>query len=217
MSICRKCNVLLATHTHTQGHLRSCGNIADLSSWRLNNASLDMHKLIHRFMEYPDHLNGADHAKTVSAGFHPRYPTTTRLVDPPAVQPHHWTYSAPPPPVSSPPKVIHEDHEDPKTTTLTVDEQHGRVHINRWMANFRNLKQYKQMYGTTNVTRTKEQFRTLGNWVHEQRRKRRNDSLSAAQIQLLDSLNFDWVKKRVSKEERQNRRSREVEEDSSDE
>jgi len=67
--------------------------------------------------------------------------------------------------------------------------------MGRWMHNFEALKTFKNMFGHTNVTRTKAEHRALGNWVHEQRRKKRNGLLTDAQISLLESLSFDWVKR----------------------
>jgi len=75
------------------------------------------------------------------------------------------------------------------------DNSSSETRMGRWMHNFEALKTFKNMFGHTNVTRTKAEHRALGNWVHEQRRKKRNGLLTDAQISLLESLSFDWVKR----------------------
>ncbi|PRP81884.1 hypothetical protein PROFUN_08748 [Planoprotostelium fungivorum] len=77
----------------------------------------------------------------------------------------------------------------------TIVDAGGETRTSRWMHNFQALKVFKEIHNHTNVTRTKPEYKTLGNWVHEQRRKRRNGQLSDAQITLLESLQFDWVKR----------------------
>jgi hypothetical protein len=50
------------------------------------------------------------------------------------------------------------------------------------------LKRFKAQHSHTNVTRTKKESRKLGNWVAEQRRKKKQGRLSKAQIDLLDTI-----------------------------
>jgi len=60
------------------------------------------------------------------------------------------------------------------------------------MKHYGELKEFYMHFGHTNVTRTTDEFKSLGNWVAEQRRKKRRNKLSEQQIQLLDQLKFEW-------------------------
>lgn len=57
-----------------------------------------------------------------------------------------------------------------------------------WMKHYTRLREYHKLYGNTNVTRTKPEWKTLGNWVAEQRRKMKNGKLSQHQLELLNEL-----------------------------
>lgn len=62
----------------------------------------------------------------------------------------------------------------------------------QWMKHYNELKEFYTHFGHTNVTRTTDEFKSLGNWVAEQRRKKRRNKLSDQQIHLLDQLKFEW-------------------------
>eukprot|EP01114_Cavostelium_apophysatum_P015202 TRINITY_DN409_c0_g2_i1.p1 TRINITY_DN409_c0_g2~~TRINITY_DN409_c0_g2_i1.p1 ORF type:complete len:227 (+),score=54.76 TRINITY_DN409_c0_g2_i1:163-843(+) len=62
----------------------------------------------------------------------------------------------------------------------------------RWMKHYNELKQYKQQFGHCNASRKIDQWKSLGHWVRQQRRKRKQGKLSPSQIELLDQLGFEW-------------------------
>mmetsp|Transcript_3526 Transcript_3526/g.4856 ORF Transcript_3526/g.4856 Transcript_3526/m.4856 type:complete len:569 (-) Transcript_3526:87-1793(-) len=62
----------------------------------------------------------------------------------------------------------------------------------QWMQHFQELKEFHAKYGHTNVTRTADEYRGLGNWVAEQRRKLRKGRLSKEQFELLNTIDFEW-------------------------
>eukprot|EP01117_Protostelium_nocturnum_P007152 TRINITY_DN2568_c0_g1_i1.p1 TRINITY_DN2568_c0_g1~~TRINITY_DN2568_c0_g1_i1.p1 ORF type:complete len:245 (-),score=62.06 TRINITY_DN2568_c0_g1_i1:335-1069(-) len=73
----------------------------------------------------------------------------------------------------------------------------GKSYINvMWVKHFEELKKFKQKHYHTNVTRTKKDSRVLGNWVAEQRRKKKQGRLNQTQIDLLNSTGFEWEKRK---------------------
>ncbi|PRP84143.1 hypothetical protein PROFUN_04134 [Planoprotostelium fungivorum] len=168
----------------------------------LDDASSDvMHELVRKFMEYPRSY----HESLVRETYTTTWPTM------PAHTPTHThTHTHTP---STPPEMLTAEMQlqsqvRPKepskfvcipsspTTEESQDElsdNPSNAHVQRWMANFEKLKRFKKMYGTTSVTRSKGDSKSLGNWVHEQRRKHRNGTLLPFQRQMLDSINFGWV------------------------
>mmetsp|Transcript_14311 Transcript_14311/g.19953 ORF Transcript_14311/g.19953 Transcript_14311/m.19953 type:complete len:372 (+) Transcript_14311:145-1260(+) len=61
-----------------------------------------------------------------------------------------------------------------------------------WMKHFNQLKEFKAQFGHCNVTRTKAEWKSLGNWVAEQRRKMRQGKLTQQQYDMLSVLGFEW-------------------------
>jgi hypothetical protein len=66
-----------------------------------------------------------------------------------------------------------------------------------WEEIFNRLVRYKDRTGDCNVPRNWPEDRQLSNWVHTQRRFKQRDQLSAARVQRLDMLGFEWEPKRV--------------------
>jgi len=58
----------------------------------------------------------------------------------------------------------------------------------QWMTHYRELARFKAIYGHVNVTRTLPEWRSLGNWVAEQRRKMRKGKLSRQQFEMLREI-----------------------------
>jgi predicted helicase len=61
-----------------------------------------------------------------------------------------------------------------------------------WEDGFRQLLRYKQEHADCNVRRGSLKYRDLGNWVHGQRRNRKDGKLSREQISRLDEQGFVW-------------------------
>ncbi|PRP74425.1 hypothetical protein PROFUN_06554 [Planoprotostelium fungivorum] len=149
-----------------------------------DHTSTIMHRLIRRFMEYP--VAGEMQSPTAPPPPILHHMTSISTTTTEYVAKREMpNYITPSPP--QPPAVLQQQQEEQS------EEIQSNAHVQRWMANYEKLKMFKKKYGTTNVTRTKDEFKTLGNWVHEQRRKYRNGALLPFQRQMLDSLDFDWV------------------------
>ncbi|PRP80007.1 hypothetical protein PROFUN_12294 [Planoprotostelium fungivorum] len=76
------------------------------------------------------------------------------------------------------------------------DDGNGAAVNGVWMRHYEELKKFKEVHHHTNVTRTKKDTRKLGNWVAEQRRKKKQGRLNQQQIDLLTSAGFEWEKRR---------------------
>ena len=61
-----------------------------------------------------------------------------------------------------------------------------------WEEFCKELLRYKREHGDCNVPRSSHEYRDLGNWVHVQRRSRKDGKLSAEQIRRLDEQGFVW-------------------------
>ncbi|PRP89394.1 hypothetical protein PROFUN_01257 [Planoprotostelium fungivorum] len=70
----------------------------------------------------------------------------------------------------------------------------------RWLKHFKELQDYKEKNNHCNVTRTSTPWKKLGNWVAEQRRKRKQGKLSETQIKMLDNLAFEWERRNDRKD-----------------
>lgn len=46
--------------------------------------------------------------------------------------------------------------------------------------------------GHCNASRKNQQWKSLGHWVRQQRRKRKQSKLTDYQIEILDALGFEW-------------------------
>mmetsp|Transcript_16356 Transcript_16356/g.22679 ORF Transcript_16356/g.22679 Transcript_16356/m.22679 type:complete len:271 (+) Transcript_16356:131-943(+) len=86
-------------------------------------------------------------------------------------------------PVSTPPSTPNNN-----ANGNAIDELYDEL----WMRHFRELQKFQKEFGHTNVTRTKPEYKPLGNWVAEQRRKMRQQRLAQNHIQLLSSIGFEW-------------------------
>jgi superfamily II DNA or RNA helicase len=67
-----------------------------------------------------------------------------------------------------------------------------------WEDFFQQLLRYKQEHDDCDVRRGSLKYRDLGNWVHGQRRNRKDGKLSVEQIRRLDEQGFVWEKFNVS-------------------
>lgn len=92
------------------------------------------------------------------------------------------------------------DSTKTKEKTLFYHAEMARILLSRadefsvrWIQQFDSLRQFRMKYGHCNVPHTGE-YRTLGYWVVNQRRKRRKGKMPVDQIRLLDSLGFSWGK-----------------------
>jgi len=63
------------------------------------------------------------------------------------------------------------------------------------MQRFAELKAFQKEHGHTNVTRTTDTYKSLGNWVAEQRRKHRKGKMPGEQYEMLSSIGFEWDRK----------------------
>ena len=61
-----------------------------------------------------------------------------------------------------------------------------------WEDGFRQLLRYKQEHGDCIVPRGPLEYRDLANWVHAQRRNRKDGKLNGEQIRRLDEQGFVW-------------------------
>lgn len=82
------------------------------------------------------------------------------------------------------------------TSSDEEDDGTGNAVNGVWMRHYEELKKFKEVHHHTNVTRTKKDTRKLGNWVAEQRRKKKQGRLNQTQIDLLTSAGFEWEKRR---------------------
>jgi hypothetical protein len=69
----------------------------------------------------------------------------------------------------------------------------------RWETMCAALADYRRLYGHCRVSTVSKTHRTLGNWVRNQRGKRKRGKLSAEQIRRLDQLGFAWELQQVGK------------------
>jgi len=65
----------------------------------------------------------------------------------------------------------------------------------QWASRFAQLIEFKKIFGHCNVTRTTKTWRSLGNWVAEQRRKMKQHKLTKIQILSLLEIGFEWDRK----------------------
>ena len=97
-------------------------------------------------------------------------------------------------------KKVGEQDEDSDSPTGSKTKKRAKSNLmlemcsELWMKHYTRLREYYKLYGNTNVTRTKAEWKTLGNWVAEQRRKMKNGKLSQEQLKLLNELGklFYW-------------------------
>ncbi|PRP78383.1 hypothetical protein PROFUN_13795 [Planoprotostelium fungivorum] len=98
---------------------------------------------------------------------------------------------------------IAETNTPPSHTSDEEEEDNGNAINGVWMRHYEELRRFKSLHHHTNVTRTKKDTRKLGNWVAEQRRKKKQGRLNQQQIDFLTAAGFEWEKrrKRSSREE----------------
>lgn len=61
-----------------------------------------------------------------------------------------------------------------------------------WNDRFEELKDFKRKYGHCNVVR-KGEYRSLGHWVHEQRRMKKKGTMPKERIDKLEMIDFMWT------------------------
>jgi hypothetical protein len=61
-----------------------------------------------------------------------------------------------------------------------------------WLGHYEELKQFRKAFGHCNVSRKNAMFKSLGHWVRQQRRRKKQFKLNPKQIELLDELGFEW-------------------------
>jgi len=61
-----------------------------------------------------------------------------------------------------------------------------------WLTHLEELKEFKRQYGHCNVSRKNTQWKSLGHWVRQQRRKKKNGKLNETQILFLEKMDFEW-------------------------
>ena len=62
----------------------------------------------------------------------------------------------------------------------------------RWEAQYSALAKFRKEYGHCRVSTLSETHAALGNWVHTQRQRKKQDKLSAERIRRLNMLGFIW-------------------------
>lgn len=70
--------------------------------------------------------------------------------------------------------------------------QEKSVYGAMWQQNYESLKEFHKQNGHCNVPRATEQWKSLGHWVQNQRRKWKTGKLQAHRVKLLQALNFEW-------------------------
>jgi len=112
---------------------------------------------------------------------------------------------APSPPKSMPPKAWWfmrslDDKQRPALESspelkLSLDKKcvpFATVTSMNWMKNYEQLKRFKQTFGHCNVPKREGAWKSLGQWVRQQRRKKKLGKISQNQKDLLEKLNFEW-------------------------
>jgi len=61
-----------------------------------------------------------------------------------------------------------------------------------WLNHIEELKEFKEQFGHCNVSRKNLKWKSLGHWVRQQRRKRKNGKLNDTQISVLEKMGFEW-------------------------
>jgi superfamily II DNA or RNA helicase len=61
-----------------------------------------------------------------------------------------------------------------------------------WVIFFEELKAFREKYGDCRVSRTKEEFKELANWISNQRSLYKKGKLSPERISKLESLGYEW-------------------------
>jgi len=61
-----------------------------------------------------------------------------------------------------------------------------------WMKNYEHLKKFKQIFGNCNVPKKEGAWKSLGQWVRQQRRKKKLGKISHQQETFLEKLGFEW-------------------------
>jgi len=62
----------------------------------------------------------------------------------------------------------------------------------RWMRHYEELQKFKTQFGHCNASRKNKTWKSLGHWVRQQRRKKKQGKLSDHQTELLNKLGFEW-------------------------
>jgi hypothetical protein len=65
-----------------------------------------------------------------------------------------------------------------------------------WMINFEKLTKYKELFGSTNVSQTNKDYKSLGKWVNDQRHHFKKGKMSDFRINKLNEIGFVWVAKK---------------------
>eukprot|EP01117_Protostelium_nocturnum_P007031 TRINITY_DN251_c0_g1_i4.p1 TRINITY_DN251_c0_g1~~TRINITY_DN251_c0_g1_i4.p1 ORF type:complete len:283 (-),score=76.07 TRINITY_DN251_c0_g1_i4:285-1133(-) len=78
---------------------------------------------------------------------------------------------------------------------ILIDDDKSFINV-VWIRHYEELKRFKEVHHHTNVTRTRKESRKLGNWVAEQRRKKKQGRLNKNQILLLNACGFEWEKRK---------------------
>eukprot|EP01117_Protostelium_nocturnum_P010414 TRINITY_DN3746_c0_g1_i1.p1 TRINITY_DN3746_c0_g1~~TRINITY_DN3746_c0_g1_i1.p1 ORF type:complete len:250 (+),score=59.71 TRINITY_DN3746_c0_g1_i1:164-913(+) len=92
------------------------------------------------------------------------------------------------------------DEEEEDNDYDQMIEKMRRLNEN-WLRNYKILRRFKRKFYHTNVTRSKGEHKTLGNWVAEQRRRKKTGRLSKTQINLLTHLGFEFERNKKKKKE----------------
>eukprot|EP01119_Soliformovum_irregulare_P013421 TRINITY_DN3565_c0_g1_i1.p1 TRINITY_DN3565_c0_g1~~TRINITY_DN3565_c0_g1_i1.p1 ORF type:complete len:235 (-),score=41.58 TRINITY_DN3565_c0_g1_i1:116-820(-) len=88
-----------------------------------------------------------------------------------------------------------QDRQEPDSSPVretTTSRRPTRVITANWLHHFEELKEFKLANRHCNVSRKNTQWKSLGHWVRQQRRKKKQDQLNQTQINLLDNLGFEW-------------------------
>jgi len=97
--------------------------------------------------------------------------------------------------------VIEEDEEDKDEEEEDVvgDEDQDNTFSSTgpsglWAIRFEELRRHFEKYGNCDMGHVNKHNKTLGDWIHNQRRNRRIKigTLNNTRISLLDSIGFDW-------------------------
>jgi len=105
-----------------------------------------------------------------------------------------------------------DDDEDDEDVEIDIDDEEAELakeHQNGggaltlddlWKSHYEQLKQFKQRFGHTNVSRSDHNWKQLGNWVRKQRERFQKGVLTEYRKQKLSELGFEWERiKRMPK------------------
>ena len=68
----------------------------------------------------------------------------------------------------------------------------GKPQDDVWLRQYQNLIEYKNRFGTTNVSQSNKEYKALGKWVNDQRHHRKKGRLSPFRIEKLNEIEFIW-------------------------